>query len=77
MINFNIRKPLFTISITIDPTTGEVTRSQAGFFPAPTTTRTLPLEGLVEGMKKWSEGEVIQDAFPNLDLDTREWLIAG
>lgn len=77
MISFNIRKPLFSITIIIDPATGSVTRSQTGFFPVPTSTRTLPLEGLVEGMKKWSEGEVIQNAFPNLDLDSREWLIAG
>ena len=34
---------------------------------------TLPLDGY----KKWQEGELIQNAFPNMSADNREKLITG
>lgn len=40
-------------------------------------TRTLDLPVTEEQFKAWSEGELIQRAFPNLNNDQREFILTG
>jgi len=74
-ISFNIRRPFGPVSLTLNTTTGEVTRQGDGWVP--TTTRTLPLEGLAEGLKMWEGGNLIQTSLPRLPAEDREWLMTG
>lgn len=39
--------------------------------------RTKELDITIEQLKKWQNGMLVQDAFPNLSLEDREFIMTG
>jgi hypothetical protein len=78
---FTHKRPIGVITIEVEPE-GEgcrVLRIEKGIFGENFKSISIahPYEETVEGISKWTEGELVQDALPNWTPSLREWLITG
>ena len=74
-------RPIMTISIVVE-NCGQhciLTRKEEGFFGSKETRISVKhsYEECVEGITKWAEGDLVQDAVPSWTPQLREWLITG